>query len=76
MTVKSLTMELSTLFARPVDDLVREGLLVFMAKEIWLAESEIADIRERYGALSKEALYQAIRDGEVPEHHAWEDYIV
>ena len=45
-------------------------------KEIRLAEQEIAGIRERYDVSSKEALYQAIQDGEVAPHPAWEDYIV
>jgi hypothetical protein len=37
---------------------------------------EIAQIRERYDAFSKEALHQAIEDSQVPGHPAWEDYIV
>ena len=45
-------------------------------KEIRMAEQEIAGIRERYDVFSKEALYQAIRDGQVAPHPAWEDYIV
>ena len=41
-----------------------------------MAEWEIAQIRERYDVFSKESLYQAIQNGEVAGHPAWEDYIV
>ena len=41
-----------------------------------MAEWKIAQIRERYDVFSKESLYQAIQNGEVAEHPAWEDYIV
>ena len=41
-----------------------------------MAEWEIAQIRERYDVFSKESLYQAIQNGEVAEHPAWEDCIV
>ena len=41
-----------------------------------MAEGEIAQIRERYDVFSKESLYQAIQDGEIPGHPAGEDYIV
>jgi len=33
-------------------------------------------ILERYDVFSKESLYQAIQNGEVAGHPAWEDYIV
>ena len=76
MIAQTLTMELSTLFAWPERDVVREGLFALMAKEIRAAESEMAEIRERYNVFSKEALYQAIEKGQIPGHPAWEDYIV
>jgi len=41
-----------------------------------MAEWKIAQIRERYDVFSKESLYQAIQNGEVARHLAWEDYIV
>ncbi len=52
--------------------------LAFIEKEIRLAEWEIAQIRERYDVFSnsKESLYHAIQDEEIPGHPAWEDYIV
>ena len=40
-----------------------------------MAEWKIAQIRERYDVFSKESLYQAIQNGEVAGHPAWEDYI-
>lgn len=76
MTVQTLTMELSNLMAVPEPVLIRKGMLALIAKEIRLAEQEIAEIRERYDVFSKEALLQAIQAGAVPEHPAWEDYIV
>ncbi len=76
MSTQALTLELSNLFAVPETEVVRKGMLALIEKEIRLAEVEIAQIRERYDAFSKEALYQAIQDGQVAGHPAWEDYIV
>jgi hypothetical protein len=76
MDVQSLTLELSDALALPEPELIRKGLLALIEKEIRLAELEIAQIRERYDAFSKEALHQAIEDSQVPGHPAWEDYIV
>jgi ABC-type phosphate/phosphonate transport system ATPase subunit len=45
-------------------------------QDIYLAEEEIVRIRARYNVVSKEALYEAIMDGRVASHPAWEDYIV
>ncbi len=76
MTAEPLIAEMSDLMALPETEVVRRGLLSLMEKEIRLAELEIANIRERYGVFSLDALYQAIQEGRVPEHPAWEDYIV
>lgn len=76
MSVQTLTMEMSSLMAIPEPLVVRKGMLALMAKEIRLAEEEIAGIRERYDVFSREALLKAIQAGAVPEHPAWEDYIV
>ena len=76
MDVQALTLELSSTLAIPESEVIRKGLLVFVEKEIRLAEWEIAQIRERYDVFSKESLYQAIQNGEVVEHPAWEDYII
>jgi type 1 glutamine amidotransferase len=76
MSVQALTLELSNMLALSEAELVRKGLLALIEKEIRLAEQEIADIRERYDVFSQEALYQAIQNGQVVAHPAWEDYIV
>lgn len=76
MSVQGLTLELSSMMALPETEVIRKGLLALIEKEIRLAEHEIAEIRERYDVFSKEALYQAIQDGKVAAHPAWEDYIV
>ena len=76
MDVQGLTLELSNALALPETELIRKGLLALIEKEIRLAEFEIAQIRERYDAFSKEALHQAIEDGQESGHPAWEDYIV
>ena len=76
MTVQAMTTTLSNLLALPENELVHKGLLALIEKEIRLAEQEIAVLRERYDVFSPEALYQAIQEGTVVAHPAWEDYIV
>ena len=76
MSAQMLSVELSGLFALPETELIRKGLLALIEKEIRLAESEIASIRERYDVFSKDALYKAIEENKVAGHPAWEDYIV
>jgi ABC-type phosphate/phosphonate transport system ATPase subunit len=51
-------------------------MFALIEKEMRLAEEEIAAIRERYSVFSPSALYQAVKEGKVAEHPAWEDYIV
>ncbi len=76
MDVQALTLELSNALAISESELIRKGLLAFIEKGIRLAEWKIAQIRERYDVFSKESLYQAIQNGEVAGHPAWEDRIV
>ena len=76
MTVEALTLELHNVLALPESEVIHKGLLALIEKEIRLSESEIAEIRERYDTFSKEALYQAIQNGKIPGHPAWEDYII
>ena len=76
MSEQTMTLELSVALSLPAAEVVRRGLLALVEKEIRLAELEIADIRERYDVFSKDALYDAIRDGNVVAHPAWEDYIL
>lgn len=76
MSMDALTLELGNVMALPESEVIRKGLLALIEKEIRFAENEIAEIRERYDLFSKEMLLQAIQDGKVIEHPAWEDYIV
>jgi hypothetical protein len=76
MSVQALALELGRLMVLPEPEVIRKGLLALVEKEIRLAEHEIAEIRERYDVFSKEALYQAIQEGHLAGHPAWEDYIV
>lgn len=59
-SVSSATAELSHVIGLPEDVLIHKGLISFIEKEIRLAEADIADIRDRYNAASKEELYEAI----------------
>lgn len=76
MNVKTLTSSLSQRLGVSEAELIYKGLLAFIQHEIRLAELEIANIRDRYSVFSKEELYEAIRNGSVVEHPAWEDYII
>lgn len=46
-----------------------------MDKSEKLAEEEIADLREKYDAATKEDLYEMIESRDIESHPAWEDYI-
>ncbi|KCZ72945.1 hypothetical protein ANME2D_00003 [Candidatus Methanoperedens nitroreducens] len=72
----SITDELSHVLGLPADEIIHIGLISFIEKEIRLAETDIADIRDRYNVASKEELYEAIKSKKIPGHPAWEDYIV
>ena len=76
MNVETLKFDLSQAMSMPEVELVQRGLLALIEKEIRLAEMEIASIRERYDAFSKDALYESIQQGRTAGHPAWEDYIV
>ena len=76
MNAQMLTSSLSRQLGMPEDELIHKSLLAFIEKEILLAESQIADIRERYNVLSEAELSQAIREGTTDPHPAWEVYIV
>jgi hypothetical protein len=76
MTANAMTLELGNVLALPESEIIRKGLLALIEKEIRSAEYEIAEIRERYDAFTKEALFQAIQDNTIVGHPAWEDYIV
>lgn len=72
----SIATDLSHAIGLPEDELVHRGLISFIEKEIRLAEMDIADLRDRYNAASKDELYEAIKSKKIPSHPAWEDYIV
>lgn len=77
MSAEALLVKMSDFMALPKPEILRKGLYSLIEKEIRLAELEIANIRERYyEVFSLSALYDAIQDGRIPEHPAWEDYIV
>ncbi len=76
MNVETLISSLSQKLGVSETELVYKGLLAFIQKEIRLAELEIANIRDRYNVFSKEELYEAIKNGSIIEHPAWEDYII
>ena len=76
MNVETLASSLSQKFGLPETELIYKGLLAFIRNEIRSAELGIADIRDRYSVFSEDELHQAIKDGSVAEHPAWEDYII
>jgi Arc/MetJ-type ribon-helix-helix transcriptional regulator len=76
MSIDTLTLELGNMMSLPESEVIRKGLLALIEKELRFAEDEIAEIRERYDVFSQEALSQAIQEGKVAEHPAWEDAIV
>ena len=76
MKVETLTASLNQTLGIPEADIIYRGVLAFIQNEIRSAELEIANIRERYTVFSKEELYDAVKNGTVITHPAWEDYIV
>ncbi len=72
----SVAVELSHAIGISEDELIHRGLISFIEKEIRLAETDIADLRDRYNVASKEDLYEVIKSKKIPSHPAWEDYIV
>ncbi len=57
------------------ENLLAEGTLAYLHKELRLVEEDLADLRERYGLLSPQELEKKIRDALIPAHPAWEDLI-
>ena len=56
-------------------DLLAEGTLAYLHKELRLVEEDLADLRERYELLSHRELEEKIHKGLLPAHPAWEDLI-
>ena len=76
MNAQSLARQLSDLLAVPESETVAVHLLALIDQEIGQAEQEMEALRKRYDAATEQALYQAIQEGRVTAHPAWEDYIV
>jgi len=71
LTLQTVAQELSL----PDETLLQQSLVAFLLREISLIESEIAQLRERYALVWPGQLKQAISDGRIVAHPAWEDYI-
>lgn len=59
----------------PPEDLLTEGALAYVLKELRLVEEDLADLRDRYALLSSQELEEEIKRGSIPPHPAWEDLI-
>jgi hypothetical protein len=57
------------------EDLLAEGTLAYLLKELRLVDEDLADLRERYALLSHQELEEKIKRGFIPPHPAWEDLI-
>ena len=60
----------------PPDLIINLGIKAFLQREIRLAESDIADVREKYLVASREELEEKIRNKDIHSHPAWEDLIL
>jgi len=59
----------------PPDQIISLGIKSFLEREIRLAELDIADLRDKYLAVSKSDLESKIKAKEISSHPAWEDLI-
>lgn len=55
------------------DELINNGLLAYMEREIRLAEEDIADIRDKYFVATTDHLERKIKNKVIYSHPAWED---
>ena len=60
----------------PPKQLIRQGVLSYVEREIRLAGEDISDLREKYLANSPKDLTRRIKSKTVASHPAWEDVIV
>ena len=58
-----------------VDELTVSGFLAFLREKRRKVMLDRLDVLARYGATSAEEIGKKIKDGEIPEHPAWEDLI-
>jgi hypothetical protein len=59
----------------PSQELERRSLLAYIERERRLANLDIADLQDRYGVRSPEALVARIEQAQVYAHPAWEELI-
>jgi hypothetical protein len=59
----------------PLERLLHESLLAYVAQQERLTDQDIADLRDRYGVSTPKELSARIEKGEVYSHPAWEDLI-
>ncbi|MFZ1754714.1 MAG: hypothetical protein WBO46_27225 [Caldilineaceae bacterium] len=71
LTLQSVAKE----FSLPEEVILQQSLKAFLVREISLIEAEIAQLRERYTLVWPNQLKQAISEGRIVAHPAWEDYI-
>lgn len=57
------------------EELWRQSLDAYVAREKRLAQLDIADLQDRYGVTSIAELRQKIESGAIYSHPAWEDLI-
>lgn len=59
-----------------IDELTVSGFLAFLREKRRKIMMERLDVLARYNAISSEEIEEKIRNGEIPEHPAWEDLIL
>ncbi len=67
--------EIARLLSVRPEELLEQGVRAYVAREIRLAEWDIADIKERYGVSSRSELEAKIQGRSLHSHPAWEDLI-
>ncbi len=72
LTIEAVSENLSL----PENEVIHRGLRSLLLAEINRAEADIGQLRERYNVLTPDELKQAITDGTIYAHPAWEDYII
>lgn len=71
LTLQEVAQEL----AMAESEVIQQGMRALLLRELGRIELEVARLRERYDALQPAELKQAIAQGLIISHPAWEDYI-
>lgn len=74
--MKSTIDKLSEELHIPPEELINRGVLAYLERELRLAESDIADLREKDLVTDRSDVERKITNKEIPSHPAWEDLIV